>query len=164
MVWSEYSGMDIRINTRSDGKYDITIGGKPYKTLDSKQLSTTLQLAFDQGYRGSQATLSSTMAMKTFESQLEIVKQQYKDNAANYRERLKSQYDLLKEKYKADNAVKIQQTGDGGIVITKGKQTFILTEEKYTDLNGVESYRFVEKRVTSPSGTGNSSYKREKKD
>lgn len=163
MVWSQYSGMDIGINTRSDGKYDITIGGKPYKTLDSKQLSTTLQLAFDQGYRGSQATLSSTMAMKTFESQLEIVKQQYKDNAANYRERLKSQYDLLKEKYKADNEVKLQQL-EGVVVITKGKQTFILTEEKYTDLNGVESYRFVEKRVTSPSGTGNNQYKREKKD
>ena len=162
MVWSQYSGMDIGINTRSDGKYDITIGGKPYKTLDSKQLSTTLQLAFDQGYRGSQATLSSTMAMKTFESQLEIVKQQYKDNAANYRERLKSQYDLLKEKYKTDNEVKLQQL-EGAVVITKGKQTFILSEEKYTDINGVESYRFVEKPV-STSSLGNNSYKREKKD
>ena len=162
MVWSQYSGMDIGINTRSDGKYDITIGGKPYKTLDSKQLSTTLQLAFDQGYRGSQATLSSTMAMKTFESQLEIVKQQYKDNAANYRERLKSQYDLLKEKYKTDNEVKLQQL-EGAVVITKGKQTFILSEEKYTDINGVESYRFVETPVSTPS-LGNNSYKREKKD
>ena len=107
MVWSQYSGLDIRINPRSDGKYDVTIGGKPYKTMDSKTLSNTLQLAFDQGYRGSQATLRGELAMLDYKSTLAIVEQQYKDNAANYRERLKAQFDLLKEKYKADNTFKI---------------------------------------------------------
>ena len=160
MVWSQYSGLDIRINPRSDGKYDVTIGGKPYKTMDSKTLSNTLQLAFDQGYRGSQATLRGEMAMLDYKSTLAIVEQQYKDNASNYRERLKAQFDLLKEKYKADNTVKIQQTGDGGIVITKGKDTFILQEQKFTDINGNESYRFVEQKVTSVDGTGTNSYKR----
>jgi len=160
MVWSQYSGLDIRINPRSDGKYDVTIGGKPYKTMDSKTLSNTLQLAFDQGYRGSQATLRGELAMLDYKSTLAIVEQQYKDNAANYRERLKAQFDLLKEKYKADNTVKIQQTGDGGIVITKGKDTFILQEQKFTDINGQDSYRFVEQKVTSVDGTGTNSYKR----
>jgi hypothetical protein len=160
MVWSQYSGLDIRINPRSDGKYDVTIGGKPYKTMDQKQLSDTLQLAFDQGYRGSQAKLRGELAMLDYKSTLAIVEQQYKDNAANYRERLKAQFDLLKEKYKADNTVKIQQTGDGGIVITKGKDTFILQEQKFTDINGNDSYRFVEQRVTSADGTGTNSYKR----
>ena len=160
MVWSQYSGLDIRINPRSDGKYDVTIGGKPYKTMDSKTLSNTLQLAFDQGYRGSQATLRGELAMLDYKSTLAIVEQQYKDNAANYRERLKAQFDLLKEKYKADNTVKIQQTGDGGIVITKGKDTFILQEQKFTDINGKDSYRFIEQKVTSVDGTGTNSYKR----
>jgi hypothetical protein len=160
MVWSQYSGLDIRINPRSDGKYDVTIGGKPYKTMDQKQLSNTLQLAFDQGYRGSQATLRGELAMLDYKSTLAIVEQQYKDNAANYRERLKAQFDLLKEKYKADNTVKIQQTGDGGIVITKGKDTFILQEQKFTDINGKDSYRFIEQKVTSVDGTGTNSYKR----
>ena len=162
MVWSQYSGMDIRINPRSDGKYDITIGGKPYKTMDYKQLSSTLQLAFDQGYRGSQASLASEIAMLDYKSTLAIVEQQYKDNASNYREKIKAQYDLLKEKYKADNTVKLQQTGDGGIIITKGKETYILVEKKETGPNGEEVYRFVEERVTSPSGTNN--YKRDKED
>lgn len=160
MVWSQYSGLDIRINPRSDGKYDVTIGGKPYKTMDSKTLSNTLQLAFDQGYRGSQATLRGELAMLDYKSTLAIVEQQYKDNAANYRERLKAQFDLLKEKYKADNTVKIQQTGDGGIVITKGKDTFILQEQKFTDINGKDSYRFIEQKVTSVDNTGTNSYKR----
>lgn len=160
MVWSQYSGLDIRINPRSDGKYDVTIGGKPYKTMDQKTLSNTLQLAFSEAYRGSQAELRGELAMLDYKSTLAIVEQQYKDNAANYRERLKAQFDLLKEKYKADNTVKIQQTGDGGIVITKGKDTFILQEQKFTDINGNDSYRFVEQKVTSADGTGTNSYKR----
>ena len=160
MVWSQYSGLDIRINPRSDGKYDVTIGGKPYKTMDKKQLSDTLQLAFDQGYRGSQAKLRGELAMLDYKSTLAIVEQQYKDNAANYRERLKAQFDLLKEKYKADNTVKIQQTGDGGVVITKGRDTFILVEQKTVGPNQEEVYQFVEQRVTPADGTGTNSYKR----
>ena len=70
----------------------------------------------------------------------------------------------IKEKYKADNTVKLQQTGDGGIIITKGKETYILVEKKETGPNGEEVYRFVEERVTSPDGTSNNSYKRDKKD
>ena len=42
-VWSEYSGMDIRINPRSDGKYDITLNGKPYR-LDFSTLVTHYSL------------------------------------------------------------------------------------------------------------------------
>ena len=66
MVWSEYSGMKVRINPRSDGKYDVTINDKPYKTYDLKTLSETLQLAFDQGYRKSQQAAATTRALKTF--------------------------------------------------------------------------------------------------
>ena len=70
--------MDVRINPRSDGKYDITLNGKPYKTMDFQQLSNTLQLAFDQGYRKSQQAAATTRALKTFEAQLEITKENKK--------------------------------------------------------------------------------------
>ena len=162
MVWSQYSGMDIRINPRSDGKYDITVGGKPYKTLDSKQLSTTLQLAFDQGYRGSQASLASEMAMKSFENQLEIAKQQYKDLGENYRARLNAQFDFLKEKYKADTKVTVTNTGDGGVIIQEGSQTFMLVEQETVGPNGEKVYNYIKQRVTTPSGIN--SYKRDKKE
>ena len=78
MVWSEYSGMDVRINPRSDGKYNVTVGGKPYKTMDYSELSDTLQLAFDQGYRKSQQAAATTRALKTFEAQLKITKENRK--------------------------------------------------------------------------------------
>ena len=44
MVWSQYSGMDVRINPRSDGKYDITLNGKPYKTMDFNNLAIRCSL------------------------------------------------------------------------------------------------------------------------
>ena len=162
MVWSQYSGMDIRIDPRSDGKYDVTIGGKPYKTMDAKTLSTTLQLAFDQGYRGSQATLRGEMAMKEFDAQLEILKQQYKDMGENYRKRLEAQFKLLEKRYETDNKVTVTNTGDGGVIIQEGTQTFMLVEQKSIGPNGEEVYSYIKQPVTSPTTTN--SYKREKKD
>mgnify|MGYP001267126545 CR=1 FL=1 len=162
MVWSQYSGLDIRINPRSDGKYDVTVGGKPYKTMDQKQLSNTLRLAFDQGYRGSQADLAGKMAMKEFDTQLEIMKQQYKDLGENYRKRLEAQYKMLEKKYETDNKVTVSNTGDGGVIIQEGRQTYMLVEQKSTGPNGEDVYSYIKQPVTTPSGTNN--YKRDKKD
>ena len=162
MVWSQYSGLDIRINPRSDGKYDVTVGGKPYKTMDQKQLSDTLRLAFDQGYRGSQADLAGKMAMKEFDAQLEIMKQQYKDLGENYRKRLEAQYKMLEKKYETDNKVTVSNTGDGGVIIQEGRQTYMLVEQKSTGPNGEDVYSYIKQPVTTPSGTNN--YKRDKKD
>jgi len=158
MVWSQYSGLDIRINPRSDGKYDITIGGKPYKTMDYKQLSDTLRLAFDQGYRGSQAKLRGDMAMKEYETQLEILKQQYKDMGENYRKRLEAQFKLLEKRYETDNKVTVTNTGDGGVIIQEGTQTYMLVEQKTIGTNGEEVYSYIKQPVTSPTNTN--SYKR----
>ena len=158
MVWSQYSGLDIRINPRSDGKYDVTIGGKPYKTMDAKTLSNTLQLAFDQGYRGSQAKLRGDMAMKEYETQLEILKQQYKDMGENYRKRLEAQFKLLEKRYETDNKVTVTNTGDGGVIIQEGTQTYMLVEQKTIGPNGEEVYSYIKQPVTSPTNTN--SYKR----
>ena len=158
MVWSQYSGLDIRINPRSDGKYDVTIGGKPYKTMDQKTLSNTLQLAFDQGYRGSQAKLRGDMAMKEYETQLEILKQQYKDMGENYRKRLEAQFKLLEKRYETDNKVTVTNTGDGGVIIQEGTQTYMLVEQKTIGPNGEEVYSYIKQPVTSPTNTN--SYKR----
>ena len=158
MVWSQYSGLDIRINPRSDGKYDVTIGGKPYKTMDQKTLSNTLQLAFDQGYRGSQAKLRGDMAMKEYETQLEILKQQYKDMGENYRKRLEAQFKLLEKRYETDNKVTVTNTGDGGVIIQEGTQTYMLVEQKTIGPNGEEVYSYIKRPVTSPTNTN--SYKR----
>ena len=50
-VWTEYSGMRVQINPRSDGKYDVLMNNKPYKTLSFAELSDELEQTFSQGYR-----------------------------------------------------------------------------------------------------------------
>ena len=125
MVWSEFSGLDIRINTRSDGKYDITVGGKPYKTMDYNQLSDTLRLAFDQGYRASQATLAAEMNLKSFENQLAIQLEAVKTRNQGYLKRLDAIFENYKEQFKNDNTVKLEKV-DGIPYIQRGRQYFII--------------------------------------
>ena len=134
MVWSEFSGLDIRINTRSDGKYDVTVGGKPYKTMDYNQLSDTLRLAFDQGYRASQATLAAEMNLKSFENQLAIQLEAVKTRNQGYLKRLDAIFENYKEQFKTSNTVKLEKV-DGIPYVQRGRQYFIIdyVEEEQSD-------------------------------
>ena len=134
MVWSEFSGLDIRINPRSDGKYDVTVGGKPYKTMDYSQLSDTLRLAFDQGYRASQATLAAEMNLETFKNQLAIQLKAAEQRGDAYLNRLDAIFENYKEQFKTNFTVKLEKV-DGIPYIQRGRQYFIIdyVEEKQAD-------------------------------
>ena len=134
MVWSEFSGLDIRINPRSDGKYDVTVGGKPYKTMDYSQLSDTLRLAFDQGYRASQATLAAEMNLETFKNQLAIQLKAAEQRGDAYLKRLDAIFENYKEQFKTSNTVKLEKV-DGIPYVQRGRQYFIIdyVEEKQAD-------------------------------
>ena len=160
MVWSQYSGMDVRINPRSDGKYDITLNGKPYKTMDFATLSNTLQLAFDEGYRKSQQAASTTRALKTFEAQLEISK----ENAKAYNDRqkalLESKLKIYEEMAKQSNEVKLENI-DGVPYVVRGDRVFILEVVTEKDLNDNEVDVVREVEVQRPEGSASSNaYKR----
>ena len=160
MVWSQYSGMDIRINPRSDGKYDITLNGKPYKTMDFQQLSNTLQLAFDQGYRKSQQEASTTRQLKIFENQLEIAKENQKAYNDRQKAILQGRIDIIKEQAKTDSTVKLENI-DGVPYVQRGDSFFIMEVFEYEDNNGDTQVGYREVPVTPPSGsTSSNAYKR----
>ena len=160
MVWSEYSGMNVRINPRSDGKYDITLNGKPYKTMDFKQLSNTLQLAFDQGYRKTQQEASTTRQLKIFENQLEIAKENQKAYNDRQKAVLQGRIDIIKEQEKIDNTVKLENI-DGIPYVQRGNSFFIIEPFEYKDNNGDTQTGVREIPVTPPSGsTSSNAYKR----
>jgi len=166
MVWSEYSGMDVRINPRSDGKYDVTINGKPYKTYDLKTLSETLQLAFDQGYRKSQQSAATTRALKTFEAQLEILKENYKSYNTRQEKLLQGKIDIIKKEQEQDSTVKLTiDTNSGVAYVQRGGSFFMLqvTQDETLDGKMVDVVKEVPVQPPvnlSPSGNA---YKREKK-
>ena len=159
-VWSEYSGMAVRINPRSDGKYDITLNGKPYKTMDFKQLSNTLQLAFDQGYRKTQQEASTTRQLKLFENQLEIAKENQKAYNDRQKAILQGRIDIIKDQAKTDSTVKLQEI-EGVAYVQRGDSFFIMEVFEYEDNNGDTQVGYREVPVTPPSGsTSSNAYKR----
>jgi hypothetical protein len=165
-VWSQYSGMDIRINPRSDGKYDVTLNGKPYKTYDLKTLSETLQLAFDQGYRKSQQSAATTRGLKTFEAQLEILKDNYKSLNTRQEKLLQGKIDILKKREEQQGDIELKvDTNSGVVYIQRGSEFFMLEVGQDTTLDGKTVDVVREVRVQPPANltpSGNA-YKREKK-
>tara|TARA_R100000995_G_scaffold20187_2_gene8343 strand:- start:2287 stop:4641 length:2355 start_codon:yes stop_codon:yes gene_type:complete len=154
MVWSEFSGLDIRIDTRSDNKYDVTIGGKPYKTMDYNQLSDTLRLAFDQGYRASQATLAANMNLKSFENQLAMQLQASKDRGAAYLAGINAYYENLKKKFEFDNTVKLDKV-DGIPYVQRGNQFFMIDYIEQPQPDGSTKEILGEVQVQRPVNLGN---------
>ena len=165
-VWSQYSGMDIRINPRSDGKYDVTLNGKPYKTYDLKTLSETLQLAFDQGYRKSQQTAATTRALKSFEAQLEILKENYKSYNTRQEKLLQGRIDIIKKQEEQDSTVKLTiDTNSGVAYVQRGGQFFMLKIDQVETLDGkmVDEVREVPVQPPANLTPSGNAYKREKK-
>ena len=162
-VWSEYSGMDIRINPRSDGKYDITLNGEPYKTMDFSTLSNTLQLAFDQGYRKTQQEASATRALKTFEAQLEITKDNMKAYNERQKEILKGRIDIIKKREEQFGDVKLEFDSNGVPYKIVGDQIFVLETYLYEGPNGEEAVGYREIPVIPGTTASANQYKREKK-
>ena len=158
MVWSEFSGLDIRIDPRSDGKYDVTVRGKPYKTMDYKQLSDTLRLAFDQGYRASQSKLASDMNLETFKSQLKIQEQAAKDRGQSYIERVKTAGKIAEQKYKNDTTVEFK-TSDGIPYIVRGNRVFMIDYVEKVDQNGDKYEELQEIEVQQPLQFAQNAYK-----
>ena len=102
--------------------------------MDYSQLSDTLRLAFDQGYRASQATLAAEMNLETFKNQLAIQLKAAEQRGDAYLKRLDAIFENYKEQFKTNNTVKLEKV-DGIPYIQRGRQYFIIdyVEEKQAD-------------------------------
>ena len=98
-VWSEYSGMDIRINPRSDGKYDITLNGKPYKTMDFQHLVTRYNLRLTKVIEKHNKKLL-LKPRKLLRAQLEITKENMKAYNDRQKAVLQGRIDIIKDQSK----------------------------------------------------------------
>jgi soluble lytic murein transglycosylase-like protein len=80
-VWSQYAGVPVGIQPRSDGTYNIIVNGKKTKEgISANDISDVARSAFDTTYRQQKAETAKGMSVKSFEKQLdaqvEMVKQQ----------------------------------------------------------------------------------------
>jgi soluble lytic murein transglycosylase-like protein len=75
-VWSQYAGVPVGIQPRTDGKFDILVNGKRTKEgMSASDISNSARLAFDQTYRQQQASVGAEYNKESFKSQLKMQEQ-----------------------------------------------------------------------------------------
>ena len=127
-VWSQYAGVPIGIQPRSDGTFNIMVNGKKTKEgITATQLSNSARLAFDQTYRQQQsaagAEMNKFMSQERYKSMLKIQEGNASELAQMIREisleNTKGNNALALEWAKANFGWDIKPTGagDGTIII-----------------------------------------------
>jgi hypothetical protein len=152
-VLSAFSGLDIQVVPRSDGKYDLMVNGNRQQTYTMAELSDKLRRTYSQAYRESQTKLQTERQTYLFEKgvdlEAELTKQRDKllgdlklknlDNAgAAYLEELKQR----KGEFKA--------LGDGFALIYDNGQYFLLQPQAVEETINGEKVRRPKLTPLSP--------------
>lgn len=123
-VWSQYAGVPVGIQPRTDGKFDIVVNGRKTKTgVSASDIADSARSAFDQTYRQQKSAASSEYNKEQFKAQLEIQKNNAQQLAQMIRElavqRAQGNAQLAVEQLKQSRYdVKPTGAGDGTVVIT----------------------------------------------
>lgn len=124
-VWSQYAGVPIGIQPRSDGKFDIIVNGKRTREgLSDNDVVERARLGFDQTYRQQKGAASAKYNEEAFKVQLEIQKANATQLSQMVREiaveRVKGNSAQALEWAKANYGWDIKPTGSGdGTVIIR---------------------------------------------
>ena len=144
-VWSAYSGMQIGVQPRSDGRFDVLVSGQRAREgLDRIALTQMVRQSFDAGYRDQVQKASAEMSIDAFKSQLKVQEEQAKQTAQMIREIAvaQTQNNLAQalEWAKANYSWKIDKVGDNSVIITPpGQQPYFYNAEGRTvEIDGVK--------------------------
>ena len=144
-VLSEYSGLDIQVVPRSDGKFDITVQGERQATYTMAELSDKLQSTFSSAYREqkqkTQTARQTYLFEKNIDLQVELTKQRDKLLGELKKENLKNAADIYLEELKQRKG-EFKALGDGFALIYDQGQYFLLQPEAVTEtINGEQVLR-----------------------
>ena len=160
-VWSLASGQNVKINSRSDGRFDVLFNNKPFKTYDMSQLSDTLQLTFSDAFRKG----VTQRAAKRFEAEIDIWKQGFKDLALDKREKIKG---IEQRKLKileaglGGNTKLYTDTNSGATFVIKGDEIYGIKTETSKDLQGNPTEIYSLEKIEKQGAVTSNAYKREK--
>lgn len=146
-VWSQYAGVPVGIQPRTDGKFDIVVNGRVTKSgVTASDISDSARSAFDQTYRQQKGQASAQYGMETFKAQLDIQKENAKQTAQMIREittqRAQGNTQLALEQIKQLRYdVKPTGAGDGTVIITPpggGAPLLFNPSGRTIEINGVK--------------------------
>lgn len=123
-VWSQYAGVPVGIQPRTDGNYDIVVNGRVTKSgITTSEISDSARSAFDQTYRQQKGQASAQYNMEAFKSKLKRDEETSKQYVQMIREvavaKTQGNIALSLEWLKANAGWKYQATGagDGTVII-----------------------------------------------
>ena len=146
-VWSQYAGVPIGIQPRSDGKFDIIVNGRKTKEGQSaSEIADAARSGFDQTYRQQKGAASAKANEETFKAQLDIQKENAKQLSQMVREiaveQVKGNSAQALEWAKANYGWDIKPTGagDGTVIIrAPGAAPFIFNPSgREVEVDGVK--------------------------
>lgn len=123
-VWSQYAGVPVGIQPRTDGKYNIIVNGQKTKDgVSASDIADSARSAFDQTYRKQKSEASAVYSMEQFKTQLKMQENQASELAKMIK-------DIAVERVKGNNAqalewakanfgwdIKPSGSGDGTVII-----------------------------------------------
>jgi hypothetical protein len=132
-VMSAFTGLDIKIQPRSDGKFDIVVQGNVQQTLTKAQLSDRLQRTYSQAYRDSQTKILTERQTYLFEKSVDLeaklVEEQAKFINQMKTDKLKYQAEAYLEKLKQMGG-EFKALGNGMALVQQGGQFFLVNPTK----------------------------------
>ena len=131
-VLSAFSGLDIKIVPRSDGKYDLMVNGNRQQTYTMAELSDKLQRTYSQAYLESQTKLQTERQTYLFEKgvdlQVALAEEEKKILGRIQEENVKAANARILEQVKQEGG-EFKATGDGSVVIKRGSEYYRLNPE-----------------------------------
>ena len=132
-VMSAFTGLDIKVQPRSDGKFDIVVQGNVQQTLTMAQLSDRLQRTYSQAYRDSQTKIQTERQTYLFEKsvdlEVKLAEEQAKFINQMKTDQLKYEAERFLEKMKQMGG-EFKALGNGMALIQQGGQFFLVNPSK----------------------------------
>lgn len=132
-VMSAFTGLDIQVQPRSDGKFDIVVEGNVQQTLSMTDLSDRLQRTYSQAYRDNQNKILSERQTYLFEKSVDLeaklAEEQAKFVNQMKTDTLKYRADAYLEKLKQQGG-EFKALGNGMALVQQGGQFFLVNPAK----------------------------------
>jgi len=132
-VMSAFTGLDIKVQPRSDGKFDIVVQGNVQQTLTMAELSDRLQRTYSQAYRDSQTKIQTERQTYLFEKsvdlEVKLAEEQAKFINQMKTDQLKYEAERFLEKMKQMGG-EFKALGNGMALIQQGGQFFLVNPSK----------------------------------
>ena len=124
-VLSAYSGLDIQVVPRSDGRFDVVVQGQTQATYTYKQLVDKLQSTYSAQYRETKAKRESYLFEKNVDLQSALAQEREKILGKLKEENLKAENARILEAIKQQGG-EFKALGDGTALIQRGGEFYRL--------------------------------------